>query len=200
MNPREEYLNQYFNEWLDRFSPPRAIQNNPKAMQDDANAMMQTVLRHAPGKDYAVWLDDVLRNLAENMTTRSWPAPGELAKACKAKASPSDRPKAEDWKVDEYEAVSKRMRAGEAVGEGYLYGRQAVELIKRGLVDKDTMMKYRSAAYFHRKDTHGQASATAWEDEAKERHEAAKLMLRDTDTKPRNISIPNKREVPGAAA
>ena len=45
---READLSQRFNEFLDRFSPPRGIVNNPTAMQQDADAMMQTVLRYAP--------------------------------------------------------------------------------------------------------------------------------------------------------
>lgn len=66
------------------FSPPRRIANNPSAMQQDADEMMRTVLRYAPLDDYIRWMDNVLRDLQEGMTTRSWPAPGELVRACKA--------------------------------------------------------------------------------------------------------------------
>lgn len=83
---RESYLSLRFNEFLDRFAPPRGIANNPTAMQQDADAMLRTVLRYAPSEGYSEWLDRVLRDLQEGMTTRSWPAPGELAKACKAGA------------------------------------------------------------------------------------------------------------------
>lgn len=200
MNSRNEYLSQYFNEWLDRFSPPRAIQNNPKAMQDDANSMLAIVNKYAPSQNYAEWLDKVLTDLGEGMTARSWPAPGELVKACKARIEHREKPRGEEWKLDECAAIGAAMKAGKPVGEGWLYGRSAVDLIKRGLVDYETMTAYRSAAFLSRKATQGEESALAWEAEAKERHEAAKAMLKDTESKPRNVQIPNKRSVPEVAA
>lgn len=200
MSNRNEYLSQYFNEWLDRFSPPRAIQNNPKAMQDDANSMLAIVNKYAPSQNYAEWLDKVLTDLTENMTTRSWPAPGELVKACKARFEHREKPKGEEWVLDECASIGAKMKEGKPVGEGWLYGRSAVDLIKRGLVDYDTMTAYRSAAFLSRKATQGEESALAWEADAKDRHEAAKEMLKDTESKPRNVQIPNKRSVPEVAA
>lgn len=87
ISQRETHLTQRFNEFLDRFAPPRSIANNPTAMQQDADDMLRTVLRYAPSNGYSEWLDRVLRDLQEGMTTRSWPAPGELARACKAASS-----------------------------------------------------------------------------------------------------------------
>lgn len=193
MSSRNEYLSQYFNEWLDRFSPPRAIQNNPKAMQDDANSMLAIVGKYAPSQGYAEWLDKVLTELTESMTTRSWPAPGELVKACKARTEHRERPKGEEWQIDEAAVIGAKMKAGQPVGEGWLYGRSAVDLIKRGLVDLETMTAYRSGAFFARKGKNNDEAALAWEAEAKARHEAAKEMLRDTERRQRDVRIPNKR-------
>lgn len=200
MTARNEYISQFFNEWLDRFSPPRSIQNNPKAMQDDANSMLAIVMKYAPAQGYAEWLDRVLGDLTENMTTRSWPAPGELVKACKARFEQRDRPKGEDWQLDECAVIGAKMKAGQPVGEGWLYGRSAVELIQRGLVDFETMTAYRSGAFFARKDAMGEEAALRWEAEAKERHEAAKLLAKDRERSRRDIVLPNKRSVPGEAA
>lgn len=86
MSAREEYIAVVFNEFLARFSAPRAIQGNQKAMQQDANSMLATILRFAPGAGYTGWMDGMLIRLGDNMITRSWPAPGELTKACKAEA------------------------------------------------------------------------------------------------------------------
>ena len=80
---REQFIAQKFNEWLDRFSPPRRIANDQAAQQADANAMMVTVLGYAPRDEYSEWLVAMLRRLEDGMTTRSWPAPGEVVKACK---------------------------------------------------------------------------------------------------------------------
>lgn len=81
---REQYLAERFNEWLNRFSPPKRIATDSAAQQRDADDMLRTVLRFAPREGYSEWLVGMLARLQEGMTTRSWPAPGEIAKACKA--------------------------------------------------------------------------------------------------------------------
>lgn len=70
------------------------------------------------------------------------------------------------------------MAEGEAVGEAYLYGSDAIELWARGLVDEETMRKYRSAAFFKRKDLYGHDAAIAWENDAKKRHDEAKAVFK----------------------
>lgn len=77
-----------FNAWLDRFSPPRQIASNPQAMQDDADAMLRIILDHAPAEGWQDWYQDAIRRLEAGMTTRAWPAPGELTKACRAAEAP----------------------------------------------------------------------------------------------------------------
>jgi hypothetical protein len=81
-------------------------------------------------------------------------------------------------KVDRFTITGARMAAGEPVGEGYLYGSDAVELIAQGLVDQDTMRKYRSAAYFNRKSIYGHDAAIAWEEAAKQRHDDARAVFK----------------------
>ena len=140
---READLSQRFNEFLDRFSPPRGIVNNPTAMQQDADAMLQTVLRYAPKSGHIEWLEGVLRTLQEGMTTRSWPAPGELAKACKGGGK--EAPAAPSEAVEE--AAITRMTAwyekfgSQAPGQGN-YARTA-ELINRGVLKDEREAHFR---------------------------------------------------------
>ncbi len=75
--------------------------------------------------------------------------------------------------MDRFKITAARMAAGEAVGEGYLYGSDAIELGARGLVDAGTMTRYRSAAFFARKNIYGHEQALKWESDAKAGHEAA---------------------------
>ena len=140
---READLSQRFNEFLDRFSPPRGIVNNPTAMQQDADAMLQTVLRYAPKSGHIEWLEGVLRTLQEGMTTRSWPAPGELAKACKGGGK--EAPAAPSEAVEE--AAIGRMIAWyekfgtQAPGQGN-HGRTA-ELIRRGVLKDEKFAHFK---------------------------------------------------------
>lgn len=80
--------------------------------------------------------------------------------------------------TDRFVITSNRMAANEAVGEGYLYGADAVELIARGLVDQETMTRYRSAAFFKRKDLYGHDAALEWERHSKQRHDDAKAVFK----------------------
>jgi hypothetical protein len=82
--------------------------------------------------------------------------------------------------LDRFVITAGRMSRGEPVAEGNLYGREACDLIRRGLVDRDTMTAYRSGAFLARRNTHWEAAALAWEADAKERHETAKHTFRDT--------------------
>lgn len=77
-----------FNRWLERFSPPRQIADKPQALQDDAAALARIFLDHAPAEGWQDWFTDALRRLEAAMTTRSWPAPGEVVRACRAAEAP----------------------------------------------------------------------------------------------------------------
>jgi hypothetical protein len=66
------------------------------------------------------------------------------------------------------------MRAGEPVSEGYLWGREAVQLIARGLIDQTTMEGYRTGAFTARQEQYGEDHAVRWEAEAKARHQSAR--------------------------
>jgi hypothetical protein len=83
-NNSDKSLEDIFNDWLDRFSPPRVMAADKEAKQRDANSLVKIINRFAPSSDKGAWVHTVLEYLEERMTTRSWPAPGELANACKA--------------------------------------------------------------------------------------------------------------------
>lgn len=72
-----------FNRWLERFSPPRQIADKPQALQDDAEALFRIILDHAPDEGWQDWWTSAIRALEASMTTRSWPSPGEVVRACR---------------------------------------------------------------------------------------------------------------------
>lgn len=139
---REAYLSQRFNEFLDRFSPPRAIANNPTAMQQDADDMLRTVLRYAPREEYGEWLGAVLRELQEGMTTRSWPAPGELAKACRMKGAAKSQPSAlvEDHAIDRM--IDWHGKFGTQM-PGHGNPARTAELIQRGVLANEREARFK---------------------------------------------------------
>ena len=139
---REQHITDRFNEVLDRFSAPRSIQNNPTAMQQDANDMLETVLRHAPGQGYDEWLSNMLRALRDGMTTRSWPAPGELTKACRSGASSGSAP------ADTHVESAAIMRMGEWFQRyksqlpGHGRNSRTAEMIRSGVLANEREAKF----------------------------------------------------------
>lgn len=178
--------------YLDRRQPPRRIEGKPQAEADEVAALVATIERNAPRSPDALaeWWPRFERQVGEN-GTGLWPTEKELRDAAMAtnKATPKD-PK-QDEEFDWYEVMGKRMAEGKDVGENYLYGREAVELIRRKLVDEETMRLYRSAAFFARKEIQTEASALEWEAEAKARHQAAKDIYRDPVRQKFNASLPD---------
>jgi hypothetical protein len=83
-----------------------------------------------------------------------------------------------------YTIIAKRMAVGEPVGEGYLYGREACEMISRRLVSQDVMTAYRSGAFLARRELYGQPAAVEWERNAKANHELARAIHADMNANP----------------
>lgn len=177
--------------FLDRRQPPRRIEGKSQAEADEIAALVSTVERNAPRSADALadWWPKFERQLGET-GTGLWPTEKECREAAIATNKATPKTKTKDA-FDVYPHIGSLMADGEAVGENYLYGREAVELIRRRLVDEPTMTKYRSAAFLSRKATQGEARALEWEADAKARHAAAKEMLRDTTIKHFDTRIPD---------
>ncbi len=175
MSIRQAEIAKALTEWRESYSPPRSMAGNKEAMQRESERLLAVLTKFAPPDGYNGWVSSVLEQCSYQMKTRAWPTVGELGAACSnaRKARQADAAPTV-FAFDIYELNANRMKAGEPVGEGYLYGREAVEMIARGLIDRETMTKYRSAAFFRRKEIHGEDAALAWEADAKERHESAK--------------------------
>lgn len=172
---REAEIARIFADWLALYSAPRNIAGNDVLMQRESERLLGVIVKMAPNEGYISWVGTVLDVVSSNMKTRAWPTVQEIGAACSNVRKELRRDVAvPSTALDIYELNANRMKSGEAVGEGYLYGKEAVEMIARGLIDQETMTKYRSAAFFARKKMHGEESALAWEAEAKQRHEDAR--------------------------
>lgn len=177
---RDAEIARQFAAWLESYSPPRSIAGNPELTQREAQRLAAVLIKFAPADGYDGWVSQALDQLSYQMKTRAWPTVGELGAVCsnlrKNRASFNAGPVEPR---DTYEIHAAKMKAGEPVPESFLYGREAVEMIARRIVDEATMTAYRSGAFFARKDAMGEASAMAWEVEAKQRHEDAKTIRKE---------------------
>lgn len=184
--------------FLGRKQMPRRFEGNPTAMDDEIAALAGVLARNAPrnADALAAWWPIFEAKLGE-ICGSMWPTEKEIRDAGKATTREAPRPegvKFDGLDMRDIAIAARRMARGEPVGEGYLWGRMAVEMIAERLVDEPTMSRYRSGAFFARKDAYGEAAALAWEAEAKDRHEAAKEIWgqRNDQRQRREVNIPNK--------
>jgi hypothetical protein len=162
--------------WLDRYSPPAAMKDKPQAMADEIDAMMRQLLRFAPQTGYGDFVAEVLERVEAGMRTRAWPTVGEVgvvAGAMRKERGGENRVADATVAFDEYEIAAKKMRAGDAVGQQYIYGPKAKELEARGFVDDATFRKYRSSLFFSLRGMYGGDRAVAMEDELIRDHTAS---------------------------
>jgi hypothetical protein len=171
MNTRDEALLEEFGLWLERYSPRRALQGNSEALQAEVKALLRVIKKYAPMNDYLSWLSRVTEALDFMMKTSAWPTVNEVGSACIATNKEAARKApSEAISLDPIEVNAKRMNAGEAVGDGYLYGRDAVTLLRGNHVSLDVMTKYRSALFFSAKDVWGEELALRAEARWKAKH------------------------------
>ncbi len=178
---RDDFLAAELEAYLNRKAVPTSLHNKPQAQAAEIAALLGALNRYAPKGSKAEFWGRVERYLDERSTSRAWPTVGELVGACK-ECRPSEKGETEhrlgDAAVDTYAVHARRISEGEAVGDEWLYGRLALELVERGLATEARLNQYRSGLYFKMKETWGEEKARWKEDEYKARHEAAKQTQR----------------------
>lgn len=181
--------------FLDRKTMPRRLEGKPVAMDDEIGALLAAVLRQAPrGADaLADWWPAFEASLGE-MCGGMWPTEKEITDAGR-KHVRAVRSEAADTDMTPAAINARRMERGEAVGEHFIWGSGAVEMIAGRLVSEDVMTRYRSAWFFGLVEVYGEDKAREIEGKAKARHEAAKVAWahRNDPRKPRAAKAPSMR-------
>ena len=192
MDLRSSEIAKQFTDWAERLTPPQGIRGNPKAMQAEWDALLKVLLRYAPSDGYSQWIDGALDRCAMTLKTRAWPTVGELGAACvnhrketRAFVGTGDefRPK------DACEINADRIRAKEPVGDCWIYGANAVEMVNRGLVSEADLDPYRSGLYFAMKDVWGEEAARARESELQSLHADARRQARIAHRNAAGVSL-----------
>lgn len=178
MSVRTETIATIFAAWLRRYSPPNIMKNDADVMKAERDALLRVLLKFAPQSDYDGWVNRALDKLEYQMKTRAWPTKGELGSVCsnlrKDAFVTADVPSVAQRSSLDINA--DRMNRGEPVGDGYFYGRNAVELVKSGKVSRDIIQKYRSAFFFSMKDVWGEEKARQVEAQYIAKHDAAEKL------------------------
>lgn len=171
---------------LHRYRLPEHLSDD--AIRDEVNMLVDDVNGLIPSEttetELRLLLPDINTAIRRRHGAQGWPpakifiAATEDALSAAAKRRVETEPALTALR-DTYQLTAAAMKAGQPVAEHFLWGRQAVEMIARGLVDQETMVRYRSAIYAALRDQYGEQRAQAWEDEAKARHQSAKAAYLD---------------------
>lgn len=170
MDYRKSYLLAQLRRLLERRTVPQGLRGKDDVQRAEVEAIMGFLSSKAPRGDYEKWWDLLERRIDEASETRAWPTVGEFAKAAKAISGLFEAGKVASEERDPLEGIGKRIAAGEPVGDGWIYGRQARELLASGHVTEDQLRAYRSGLFFAAKDAGGEEYALAMEAKLKARH------------------------------
>lgn len=159
--------------WLERFSPPASIKDNPRAAQDSADALLRVLLKYAPPSDYVPWINQALDQTEMQMKTRAWPTVHEIGAVCSNMRKDEPKRGGHATSLDYFEMTARRIHNGDAIGDMWIYGHHAHEIVARGLVSEAQLQPYRSGLFFQMKDAWGEDAARSAEAEFRRRHAAA---------------------------
>ena len=139
--PKEKTL-----KMLGRLNAPRAVQNNDENMKNEAEFLCNQIIKLAPSKNYNEWFKDFEENLLSNLETRTWPTAKEISKSAKVIAP--KRPEFRELEPEKYEPNELKINAdrinnNEPVGENYVMGAMAEQMVRAGLVAEKQLEPYK---------------------------------------------------------
>lgn len=170
------------NEFLRLYRRPEHLDQNGalielREMAEEMNSLIPTSF--APS-DLEGRITDALRFVRQTYKGRAWPTVSHMVDAMERvatrKGAVAVTDEAPKWQLDPLAIAARRMNEGEHVGDGWLYGRDALRLMASGLVPAETFRKYRSALYFDAKAKSGEDNARTMEANWIARHEAAEAL------------------------
>ena len=182
--------------FLDRRSVPKNLDGKPTAYAAELDALARAIMRRAPhAPELAEWWPRFEERVAEINITRLWPTEGEVKKAADAiapdRTSSSRAPEATGIEFS-LTLNAKRIREGQHVGDDWIYGKGAAELVAAGKITLDDLRPYRSAMFFVAKDTYPEEMAKRMERDWIKRYADAVAAVAAPRVH-RHLAIPDKR-------
>ena len=132
---------------LARLNVPRAMTGNAEAAKIEAEFLCDEINKLAPSKQYIDWFDYFQETLLRNLETRSWPTAKQISQAAKeiAPKRPEfiDYTQSKGYEPDELKINAERIKRNEDVGESYIIGTFAEQMVRSGLVTQEQLEPYK---------------------------------------------------------
>ncbi|PPB79781.1 hypothetical protein LV82_02572 [Albidovulum inexpectatum] len=191
--------------FLRRRAKPRHLAEDEQATDAEIEALARRIVAYAPTDQagLAEWWERFERRLEDAGNGRHWPSPREVSEAASqtprsARQAPDAAVEVEvgsrEWQLD---VLARRIREGLPVSEMDLWGRNAVELIRSGRVDREQIERARLAYTAELVDLYGEAAAAARIAQLAAHHEAC---LGAASERPQTGARPDRRASAAAAA
>ena len=144
---REDELREWTFKILARLNEPRAIKGNPEAIEDEAWFICKRIKALAPTQGYRDWFDDFEEALLMSLETRSWPTAKQIGEAARQIAPKRqqliDDTQPKGYEPDELKINADRIKNNQGVGESYITGTFAKQMVRSGLVTEEELEPYR---------------------------------------------------------
>jgi hypothetical protein len=115
---------------------------------------------------------DIFQAVSESHKGREWPDVSTFAKCAEARGELAAKAKPVQHEFDTVDINLRRLRRGDALGDEWIFGRRAVELLGRGVTEEE-LDAYRSALFFNFKEVWGVEEARRVEMDLRRRHDDA---------------------------
>lgn len=175
MTARTDYLSRCLSDYLERRAIPRNLHGNEKAQADEFAALVRSVNRLAPEENFQEWWPRLEDRLDAMLTTRAWPTVNEIRGAAKlvSKSGPVVVG-GNEWSLDPLKISARRIKEKQAVGDEWIYGKGAAELVSTSAVSEEDLKPYRSSLFFSEKSVVGDDIALQRERERQVKHNDAR--------------------------
>ena len=195
MSIHDADLSRRMNDFLSRRQPPKAFAANESAQAEQFTAYLKALKKYAPqGDTLHDWWGRFMTELGQSSETWAWPSEREVWNACKAASGNSRRDGTGDaWKPDPVAINLRRLEAGEAMGDFWLWGRGALQLVAAG-ADRHALRERRIAQAQQMAEVYDQDTVRAKLAELKGKHERAEADVFEGQRRHRELpSVTPKR-------
>ena len=179
MSIRDADLATRLNDFLDRRNPPKSFSANVRARDDQIAAYLTILRKRAPQGDGLIdWWGRFVEALSEASETWAWPSEKDVWNACKAASQAIRGEGGDDWRMDPVAVNVGRIARGDPIGDYWLWGRGALQLVAAG-ADRHALRERRFAHAEALAAIYGPDAVRAKLAELKSKHIAAEGELSD---------------------
>lgn len=136
-------------DFLRQYQRPSHLDNDAalreiSAIAEEVNALASTSLSQEEFKGRII---EACRHIRQTYTQRAWPMPAHFIKAMEAVTAKASKNAVPDTGVTSFatatQLAARRIVEGEPVGDSWLYGKMALQLLSEGLVSQADIDRYR---------------------------------------------------------